>query len=309
MSELSNTHLNEPIEKYELIDGKKIYPVANANNFLITKEDVHTILASGGITEEIKDVKLFQKAFVHESYKKGNDFNKDMKFYGNINGLSFTDDHNMLPLQPESSEKFEFVGDGHIQSIVGRYLWMRFPDEDQGFYTKKRSKLVKTEGLSKLANALHFDKYLIISKHVEIIRNGRKNAKLLEDAFEAFIASMFEDFTLQKNAGYAYEKVNDFIVNLLHKFIDWTEIIFEEDNYKDILMKFFQKRFDGLFPIYDKIKEDNNVNHIGQTSRRFYVQIKDPNHNIVGKGDAKTIKEAQQNAAKNALEHYGISSH
>ena len=300
------TELNE---NFEIIDNKKIYPVANANNFLINKEQVQEILAQGGIYDEIKNIKLFQKAFVHESYKSGNDFEKEMKFYGNLNGLSFKENPEILPLQPESSERFEFVGDGHIQSIVGRYLWMRFPDEDQGFYTKKRSKLVKTEGLYKLAYALKFDKYLIISKHVEIIRNGRKNPKLLEDAFEAFIASTFEEFNEQESVGFAYQKVNDFIINLLHKFIDWTEIIYEEDNYKDILMKFFQKRFDGVFPKYDKVKEENNINSIGQTNRKFTVHIKDPSNNIIGKGEAKTIKEAQQNAAKNALEYFGISSH
>ena len=301
--------VDELNDNYEIIDNKKIYPVANDSNFLINKEQVHEILAQGGIYDEIKNIKLFQKAFVHESYKSGNDFEKEMKFYGNLNGLCFKENPKILPLQPESSEKFEFVGDGHIQSIVGRYLWIRFPDEDQGFYTKKRSKIVKTEGLYKLASALKFDKYLIISKHVEIIRNGRKNPKLLEDAFEAFIASIFEEFTNQENVGVAYQKVNDFIVNLLHKFIDWTDIIYEEDNYKDILMKFFQKRFDGVFPTYDKVREENNVNKIGQTNRKFTVHIKDPSNNIIGRGDAKTIKEAQQNAAKNALEYFGISSH
>ena len=301
--------VDELNDNYEIIDNKKIYSVANDSNFLINKEQVHEILAQGGIYDEIKNIKLFQKAFVHESYKSGNDFEKEMKFYGNLNGLSFKENPKILPLQPESSEKFEFVGDGHIQSIVGRYLWIRFPDEDQGFYTKKRSKIVKTEGLYKLASALKFDKYLIISKHVEIIMNGRKNAKLLEDAFEAFIASIFEEFTNQENVGVAYQKVNDFIVNLLHKFIDWTDIIYEEDNYKDILMKFFQKRFDGVFPKYDKVREENNVNNIGQTNRKFTIHIRDPSNNIIGRGDAKTIKEAQQNAAKNALEYFGISSH
>jgi ribonuclease-3 len=294
-------------EEYQIIDNKKIYAVANATNYLIKKSEIKSILKDGGILEEIKDISLYQKAFIHESYTKGNDFEKDMKFFGNLNGLDFQSHPEILPLQPESSEKFEFVGDGHIQSIVGRYLWKRFPGEDQGFYTKKRSKLVKTEGLSRLALALHFDKYLVISKHVEIIRNGRKNAKLLEDAFEAFVAALFEDFYNQKDIGYAYAMVNQFIVNLLHKYIDWTEIISEEDNYKDILMKFFQKKFDGVFPKYEKVKEENNINQVGQTNRKFFIEIRDIHNKIIGRGNAKTIKEAQQNAAKNALEHYGIS--
>ena len=293
-------------EIFEIIDGKKIYPVANENNFLINKSQVQEILLKGGIKDEIKNLQLFQKAFVHESYKLGSDFEKEMKFYGNINGLSFENNSNILKLQPESSEKFEFVGDGHIQSVVGRYLWLRFPNEDQGFYSKKRSKLVKTEGLSKLALSLNFDKYLIISKHVEIVSSGRKNAKYLEDAFEAFIASIFEEFVKEQSVGVAYQKVHDFIVSLLHTYIDWTEIIFEDDNFKDQLMRYFQKEFGGKYPKYEQLSVENNVSSAGISNRKFHTCVKDINGNIIGEGIAKAKRESEQKAAENALKHYGM---
>lgn len=293
-------------EIFEIIDGKKIYPVANENNFLISKSEVQDILLKGGIKDEIKNLQLFQKAFVHESYKSGSDFEKEMKFYGNINGLSFNENQNILKLQPESSEKFEFVGDGHIQSVVGRYLWLRFPNEDQGFYSKKRSKLVKTEGLSKLASSLNFDKYLIISKHVEIVSSGRKNAKYLEDAFEAFIASIFEEFVKEQSVGVAYQKVHDFIVSLLHTYIDWTEIIFEDDNFKDQLMRYFQKEFGGRYPKYEQLSVENNVSSAGISNRKFHTCVKDINGNIIGEGVAKAKRESEQKAAENALKHYGM---
>ena len=293
-------------EIFEIIDGKKIYPVANENNFLINKSQVQEILLKGGIKDEIKNLQLFQKAFVHESYKLGSDFEKEMKFYGNINGLSFENNSNILKLQQESSEKFEFVGDGHIQSVVGRYLWLRFPNEDQGFYSKKRSKLVKTEGLSKLALSLNFDKYLIISKHVEIVSSGRKNAKYLEDAFEAFIASIFEEFVKEQSVGVAYQKVHDFIVSLLHTYIDWTEIIFEDDNFKDQLMRYFQKEFGGKYPKYEQLSVENNVSSAGISNRKFHTCVKDINGNIIGEGIAKAKRESEQKAAENALKHYGM---
>ena len=87
MSAISKETIENEI--FEIIDGKKIYPVANENNFLISKSEVQDILLKGGIKDEIKNLQLFQKAFVHESYKSGSDFEKEMKFYGNINGLSF----------------------------------------------------------------------------------------------------------------------------------------------------------------------------------------------------------------------------
>jgi ribonuclease III len=304
MSAISKETIENEI--FEIIDGKKIYPVANENNFLISKSEVQDILLKGGIKDEIKNLQLFQKAFVHESYKSGSDFEKEMKFYGNINGLSFEINPKILKLQPESSEKFEFVGDGHIQSVVGRYLWLRFPNEDQGFYSKKRSKLVKTEGLSKLASSLNFDKYLIISKHVEIVSSGRKNAKYLEDAFEAFIASIFEEFVKEQSVGVAYQKVHDFIVSLLHTYIDWTEIIFEDDNFKDQLMRYFQKEFGGRYPKYEQLSVENNVSSAGISNRKFHTCVKDINGNIIGEGVAKAKRESEQKAAENALKHYGM---
>ena len=304
MSAISKETIENEI--FEIIDGKKIYPVANENNFLISKSEVQDILLKGGIKDEIKNLQLFQKAFVHESYKSGSDFEKEMKFYGNINGLSFEINPKILKLQPESSEKFEFVGDGHIQSVVGRYLWLRFPNEDQGFYSKKRSKLVKTEGLSKLASSLIFDKYLIISKHVEIVSSGRKNAKYLEDAFEAFIASIFEEFVKEQSVGVAYQKVHDFIVSLLHTYIDWTEIIFEDDNFKDQLMRYFQKEFGGRYPKYEQLSVENNVSSAGISNRKFHTCVKDINGNIIGEGVAKAKRESEQKAAENALKHYGM---
>ena len=304
MSAISKETIENEI--FEIIDGKKIYPVANENNFLISKSEVQDILLKGGIKDEIKNLQLFQKAFVHESYKSGSDFEKEMKFYGNINGLSFEINPKILKLQPESSEKFEFVGDGHIQSVVGRYLWLRFPNEDQGFYSKKRSKLVKTEGLSKLASSLNFDKYLIISEHVEIVSSGRKNAKYLEDAFEAFIASIFEEFVKEQSVGVAYQKVHDFIVSLLHTYIDWTEIIFEDDNFKDQLMRYFQKEFGGRYPKYEQLSVENNVSSAGISNRKFHTCVKDINGNIIGEGVAKAKRESEQKAAENALKHYGM---
>ena len=127
----------------------------------------------GNINKEINNIDLWQQAFIHKSYCKNNDFKKNEKFFGRIDGFNVTNNNNILPLQDDSNEVLEWLGDGIIQSVVAIYLFKRFKTQREGFLTKIRSKLVKTESLEKLALHLNFDKYLVLSKHVEIICNGR----------------------------------------------------------------------------------------------------------------------------------------
>ena len=185
-------------------------------------------------------------------------------------------------------------------------MFKRFPKSNEGFLTRIRSRLVKTETLSKLALALNFDKYMIISKHVEIIGNGRKNSKLLEDCFEAFLGAMMHDFEQNKKLGNAYEIVSNFLINVIEKFIDITDLILKDDNFKDQLMRYFQKEFNGEYPKYEEISVENNVTSSGVSNRKFHTCVKDIYGNVVGEGIAKAKRESQQKAAENALKHYGI---
>ena len=147
---------------------KKIFPVYNENNFYITKEIILTILKSGNvIVNDIGSLDIWQQAFIHRSYCANNDFKKNEKFFGSIDMLDRVE--GVMPLQNDSNEVLEWLGDGMIQGIIAKYLYERFKLQREGFLTKIRSKLVKTDTLSKLALALHFDKYLIVSKHIEII--------------------------------------------------------------------------------------------------------------------------------------------
>jgi len=291
---------------YIIDEGKKIYPVYNKSNFLISNDEIKDILKKGGIECEIYDLKLWQTAFVHKSMCISSDFNKNKKYFGNIDGISNEEKLNYLELQEQSNEVLEWLGDGFIQSIIALYLYERYPNNNEGFLTRIRSRLVKTETLSKLALALNFDKYMIISKHVEIICNGRKNSKLLEDCFEAFLGAMVYDFQKNKKLGNAYEIITKFLIEVIEKYIDITELILRDDNFKDQLMRYFQKEFNGEYPKYEEISVENNVSSSGVSNRKFHTCVKDIYGNIIGEGIAKAKRESQQKAAENALKHYGI---
>jgi ribonuclease-3 len=291
------------------IAEKKIYPVYNENNFYISKEIIHMILRSVNINHTINDINIWQKAFIHKSYCNNTDFRKNEKFFGSIDMIDINKEENnmYIPLQEDSNEVLEWLGDGIIQSVVAIYLFKRYKEQREGFLTKIRSKLVKTETLSKLALHLNFDKYLILSKHIEIICNGRKNARILEDCFEAFIGAMMTDLG-SKNETEGFTICNTFIINLLESKIDITELILNDDNYKDQLMRYYQKAYNGKFPKYEQKTIIMTTNDNGIVNRKFHMFVRDTNNNIIGEGIAKSKKEAEQKAAKAALMYFGISN-
>ena len=296
-SDDSDTNSNSSIDKME----KKIYPVYNENNFYITKEIIQSILQKGNINKPINNISLWQQAFIHKSYCENNDFKKNEKFFGCIDGVN--EHKNLMPLQPDSNEVLEWLGDGILQSVAAIYLFKRFKDQREGFLTKIRSKLVRTETLSKLALFLNFDKYLIVSKHIEIICNGRKNSRILEDAFEAFIGAMMNDFGVD-----GYNICSTFIINIIEKKIDITELIINDDNFKDQLMRYYQKKYNGKFPIYEQKNLITTVGDNGIVNKRFHMFVRNNDNAIIGEGVARSKKEAEQKAAKAALMHFGISN-
>ena len=289
---------------YEIKDNKKIYPVYNENNNYLEISDIEAIYKKAGIKIAPKCLKLYQTAFNHKSYDKNSDFSKNEKYFGNINALQ-ENNQNIMPLHEESSEVLEWLGDGILQAISAIYLYKRYSDnQKEGFLTKLRSKLVKTETLAKLALVLGLDKHLIISKHVEVICQGRNNSRILEDCFEAFLGAMMEDIGKDKYE-YGFKIIYEFITNLIEKFIDISSLIQKDDNYKDQLMRYFQKEFNGKCPEYEQISEKNETNAKGITYREFTMCIRN-NNKIIGEGCAKSKKEAEQKAAQNALRHFGI---
>jgi ribonuclease-3 len=289
---------------------KKIFPVYNENNFYISKEIIHMILRSVNIVHTINNIEIWQKAFIHKSYCDNTDFRKNEKFFGSIDMIDINKEENnkrYIPLQQDSNEVLEWLGDGIIQSVVAIYLFKRYKDQREGFLTKIRSKLVKTETLSKLALHLNFDKFLILSKHIEVICNGRKNARILEDCFEAFIGAMMTDLG-SKSETEGFSICNTFIINLIESKIDITELILNDDNYKDQLMRYYQKEFNGKFPKYEQKTIIMSTNDNGIVNRKFHMFVRDTNNNIIGEGIAKSKKEAEQKAAKAALMYFGISN-
>lgn len=231
----------------------------------LTRKDIERIIGMKPI-----DINKYRKAFVHKSVVKN------------------AKECNELPeYMQESYERFEFLGDSVLSLIIAKYLFAKFPNSHEGNLTKIRTKLVNGKTLAMLANKLGLSKFLILNYKVENI-NGRTNGRILEDVFESLICSIYLDL------GFNYAE--KFVIDLMEKHIDFDKIL-EDDNYKDILLRFCQNKF-GTTPTYN-ITETCGPPH--NRSFKITCYIQDLEYKF-GKG--KNKKEAEQIAAKETLRHF-----
>lgn len=280
-----------------------IHSVYNERNVFITRENIKKILKKGGVRREIHNIDIFQEALIHESYCTKTDFVKNERFYGRLE--PYNPNSNMIPLQEKTGERLEWLGDGILQSIIANYLFKRYEDQQEGFLTKLRSKLVKTDTLAKLSRYLGLDKYIMMSKQKELIGNGRNDERILEDAFEAFLGAMSIEFGREDEVE-GYRVCREFILHVFENNIDFTALILKEDNYKDQLMRYFHKIYEKYLPIYEVKEVEIVENASGLSNRRYHIVVRSQEGEIVGEGVSFMKKEAEVKAAKAALNYYGI---
>jgi ribonuclease III len=230
----------------------------NEMNKCITREDINKITGFNPI-----NVLSYQKAFIHKSV------------------LRFLTDENLN----SSYERFEFLGDSVLNLIIAKFIFHKYPDKEEGYLTRIRTKLVNGKTLAYLAKKINLNQFLIISKNVESI-NGRNNDRILEDIFEAFLCSIHTDL------GYKYAE--NFVLRLINEHIDFN-ILEEDNNYKDILLRKCQQSLQ-INPEYELISTT------GPAHKKVFTSIVIINGNRYSTGMGNTKKESEQNASKNTLE-------
>tara|TARA_B110001469_G_scaffold127161_1_gene146980 strand:- start:60 stop:1055 length:996 start_codon:yes stop_codon:yes gene_type:complete len=323
----------EIISDYELqiTEDGLVFDPFNPQNKEITLNDVQCILKSYGLPPNVNNLNLYKRAFVHTSYVK-----KPMTENLNNNITIVPKPDNCLPLKSKSNERLEFLGDGILEAIVKFYLYRRFPKENEGFMTEKKIALVKNEAIGRLAYLMKFHQWVLISKHAEE-KQIRTNVKKLGCLFEAFLGAVFLDFNkmeikdddnLFKSlfvTGPGFQMAQIFIENIFDKFVDWDEIINNDNNYKNIFQVIIQKQF-KITPDYLEIHNDSNEGY----TMGVYIAIGAPIYSFdkttavdfinfgtfaklneyaehkkllvfMGKGTHKTKKKAEQIACENAI--------
>jgi len=261
----------------------------NPKNHIIPDEEVYRILNEYGVTQKISNISLLKQACVHTSYM---DKSETWAKQDEPMVLAERPD-NCLPLQTADNEEMEYAGDGLLSAVVGTYLKERFSGQGEGFMTNLRTEIVNNDRLGELAKKIGFTKWLIISRHVEEVCNGRNNLRLLGSMFESWIGAMYYSFG---KGGKGFDAVQTFVINVLERHIYFVELITKNTNYKDQLLRYFQGRFHQP-PKYSVIKEDGPSHN-----RVFTMAVLSVEGNVIASSAAKNKKEAEQEASRLALE-------
>lgn len=283
-------------------DTNDLEYILNENNKPITKEYIEGILKDHGVDIKIKDLRYFQRAMVHLSYLVRNE-----SFYKNSKTKPYqiqstdiepiSDINKAIPLQAESYERLEFLGDAVLHLILAEYLFKRYDKEDEGFMTKLRTKIENGDTLCTLSKAIGLGDYVLISRYVELNGGRETNTSILEDAFEAFTGALYLDS--------GFEVCKQFVVSLIEKEIDLAQMLNTVTNFKEKLLQFFHlKRWQD--PTY------GNLSISGAENKKVYLMYvkcrKTPQDEgeIVGTGSGQSKQKGEQEAAKNCLIHFGV---
>jgi len=246
----------------------------------------------------------FQQAMIHLSYLV-----RDKNFYGNnktkpyqiqsddIEPLDPAKFDTVMPLQTVSYERLEFLGDAKIHAILAEYLFTRYPDQDEGFMTKLRTKIENGNTLSKIARTIHLEEYVVVSRYIEINGGRQANDNIMEDAFEAFIGALYLNF--------GYDVCNRFVTGLIEKEIDISEMLFTETNFKEKLLQYFHlmKWSDPIYGTLDVSGPENKKKYTVYVKCKKSIQDAG---DIIGIGVGQSKKKGEQIAAMEALTKLGV---
>ncbi len=212
------------------------------------------------------DKNLLKQAFIHRSY-----INENAKV-----GL-------------EHNERLEFLGDAVLELVVTDFLFHKYPESNEGELTSYRAALVNTISISKAASELGMNDYLLLSKG-EAKDTGKARQYILANTFESVLGAIYID--------QGYSVAEKFIAGNLFPYID--EVIAKR-LWQDAKSHFQEKAQDraGITPAYKVLREE------GPDHEKIFTVGVFLKEELAAEGDGSSKQEAEQEAAKNALEKFG----
>lgn len=212
------------------------------------------------------DLELLRQAFTHRSYLN--------EHRGESSG------HN---------ERLEFLGDAVLELVSTHFLYTKFPDKHEGELTAYRASLVNAVTCAEVAAELGMNDYLLLSRG-EAKDTGRARGVLLANAFEALIGAIYMD--------QGYDAARDFIAaHLLPKIDDIIKNRLWQDAKSTLQEK--SQESQGVTPSYS-VLEETGPDHDKQFIVGVYLAEK-----LIAKGSGKSKQEAEQSAARAAIEEKG----
>lgn len=176
--------------------------------------------------------------------------------------------------QQINNERLEFLGDAVIESVTSDYLFIEFPDRDEGFMTQLRSKIVSRQSLNGIAHSIGLDAHVICNS------SGNFTQKhIYGDAFEAMMGAIYLD--------QGYEFVNRLLINDIYgRHLSMEEMLSSETDFKSRLIEWCQKNRHAI------VFRTRHSSSSGSFVSTVFIDEME-----VGHGAGASKKEAEQNAA------------
>jgi len=189
-----------------------------------------------------------------------------------------------------SNERLEFLGDAVLDLVVAEYLFKNFPLNEEGDLTKFRSILVNKKFLAERAKNIQLQDFLLASyTAMKSIDEGYDT--ILSDAYESLVGAVFLDS--------GYDSAKEFLNEEIFKKLDIKWLNQFDENHKSKFLEYIQAHTDYI-PEYSVIKEEGP-----EHNKLFTVEVF-VNKRSLGIGKGKSKKQAEQEAAKNALNHLDV---
>lgn len=187
-----------------------------------------------------------------------------------------------------SNERLEFLGDSVLSIIVSEFIYKKFANQPEGELTKLRASLVCEKSLCGFSRELELGKYLRLGKGEEK-GGGRNRDSILADAFEAVLAAMYLDG--------GFEVAKNHVLRFVKEEIEHTDDEVFKD-YKTLLQEIIQRNPEESVAYF--LTGESGPDH----NKLFTVEVR-LNSNVIGKGEGRSKKQAEQMAAKQALSLMG----
>lgn len=213
--------------------------------------------------KEFHNLLLLDQALTHSSYA-----NENKKSHGYYN------------------ERLEFLGDAILDLVVGEYLFLHYPHMPEGELSKARASVVSETPLAEASAKFQMGEYLLLG-HGEIATGGRRRPSIMADAFEAVVGAIYLDSS--------YEEAQKFILHQLKDYLQLVDSGHYEKDYKTLFQEYVQQ--DGPCQITYELVREEGPDH----DKTFYMDVK-VNGKILGQGQGKSKKDAEQHAANLALQ-------
>lgn len=214
------------------------------------------------INYHFRDKELLLTAFIHPSFANEN-----------------------KTLVKQHNERLEFLGDSVLGLLIAGYLYTHLPQKSEGTLSALRAKIVEGSSCILFAEKLKLLDYLMLGKG-ERRNGGRGRGSIMADLFEALMGAIYLDGGLEKARLFFFDHFADELALLIQE---------PQGNWKAELQDLCQKRYQET-PVY-KVASESGPDHSKRFEVVVFVQSEEK-----GRGSGSSKKEAQQNAAKEALD-------